>query len=90
MEIQTVRLSVGGLIATAFKAYLRGGVTIMKQVSVIRDQNGRVVATFEKPEPGEPRGELRPVLKPGQTVHDVEAEDDYLSNIMDFFKRHST
>jgi hypothetical protein len=60
----------------------------MKQVSVIRDQNGRVVGAFEKSEPGGPQ--LRPVLKPGQTVHDVEAEDDYLSNIMDFFKRHST
>ena len=61
----------------------------MKQVSVIRDQNGTVVGTFEKSAPGA-EGGLRPVLKPGQTVHDVEAEDDYLSNITDFFKRHST
>lgn len=60
----------------------------MKQVSVIRDQNGRVVASFEKSEPGAAGG-LSPALKPGQTVHDVEAEDDYLSNIKEFFKRHS-
>jgi hypothetical protein len=59
----------------------------MKQVSVVRDQNGTVVGTFEKSKPGEPQ--LGPVLKPGQTVHDVEAEDDYLSNIKDFYRRHS-
>jgi hypothetical protein len=59
----------------------------MKQVTVVRDQNGWVVATFEKPKPGEPQ--LRPALKPGQTLHDVDAEDDYLSSIMDFYKRHS-
>jgi hypothetical protein len=59
----------------------------MKQVSVVRDQNGRVVATFEKSNPGEPQ--LRPVLEPGQTVHDVDAEDGYLSNIKDFYARHS-
>lgn len=61
----------------------------MKRVSVIRDQNGIVVGAFEKPESGE-EGGLSPALKPGQTVHEVEAEDEYLSNIMDFFKRHST
>jgi hypothetical protein len=59
----------------------------MKQVSVVRDQNGRVVATFEKSRRGEPQ--LGPALKPGHTVHDVEAEDDYLSNIKDFYRQHS-
>jgi hypothetical protein len=57
----------------------------MKRVSVVRDQNGRIVATFEKSKPGE--AQLAPALKPGQTVHDVDAEDDYLSNIKDFYNR---
>jgi hypothetical protein len=61
----------------------------MKRVSVIRDQNGIVVGAFERPEPGETQGGLSPALKPGQTVHEVEAEDDYLSNIEGFFRRHS-
>jgi len=59
----------------------------MKRVSVVRDQNGRVVATFEKSQPGGPQ--LSPALKPGQTVHDVDAEDDYLAKIKDFYTQHN-
>jgi hypothetical protein len=59
----------------------------MKRVSVVRDQNGKVVATFEKSNTGETT--LRPALKPGHTVHEVDAEDDYRSNIKDFYRRHS-
>jgi hypothetical protein len=59
----------------------------MKQVSVVKDHNGRVVATFERSAAG--GAQLRPVLKPGETVHEVEAKDDYLSNIAGFVEQHS-
>jgi hypothetical protein len=58
----------------------------MTQVSVVKDQNGRVVATFENPEAD---GALKRVLKPGETVHEVEAKDDYLSDIAGFVEHHS-
>jgi hypothetical protein len=57
------------------------------KVNIIRDENGKVVATFENDVPGGPR--LKPVLKPGHTVHQVEAPDNYKANIKAFYERHS-
>ena len=57
------------------------------KVNVIRDGNGKVVATFEKSVAGGPQ--LRPQLKAGHTVHEVDATDSYKKNITEFYKQHS-
>jgi hypothetical protein len=58
------------------------------KVTLVRDSNGKVVATFEHPSrPGGPS--VRPVLRPGHTLHDVEAEESYRKNLRDFYQQHS-
>lgn len=57
------------------------------KVNVVKDSNGRVVATFENPVGDGPA--VRPVLKPGHTVHEVEAAEDYTDDISAFYERHS-
>ena len=59
----------------------------MMKVNVIKDENGKVVATFENATAEGASG--KPVLKPGQTVHEVEAEEDYNTDINVFYQRHS-
>jgi quercetin dioxygenase-like cupin family protein len=57
------------------------------KVNVIKDENGKVVATFENATAEGAAG--KPVLKPGHTVHEVEAEEDYEADIRAFYQRHS-
>lgn len=57
------------------------------KVNVIKDENGRIVATFENATPE--GASVRLVLKPGQTVHEVEAEENYKADIRAFYERHS-
>ena len=57
------------------------------KINVIRDEKGKVVATFENPAPGGPS--LTPVLKPGHKVHEVEAAENYKADIKAFYKQHS-
>ena len=57
------------------------------KVNVVRDQDGKVVATYENPVGDGPA--LRPVLKAGHTTHEVDAEDNYTARIEEFYKRHS-
>ena len=57
------------------------------KVNIIKDDKGAVVATFEKGASGSPF--LKPMLKPGHTVHEVDAADDYKADIKAFYKRHS-
>jgi hypothetical protein len=57
------------------------------KVNVVRDANGKVVATFENAVPGGPS--IKPVLKPGHTVHEVEAHENYKADLKAFYKRHS-
>ncbi|QCP52852.1 hypothetical protein FAZ95_27445 [Trinickia violacea] len=57
------------------------------QVNLVKDANGKVIATFENPAAGEPS--LRPELKPGHTVHVVEAADNYTADIKAFYAQHS-
>jgi len=57
------------------------------KLNVIKDGDGKVVATFENPVGDGPS--LRPVLKPGHTVQAVEAENDYAGNIAGFYEHHS-
>jgi hypothetical protein len=57
------------------------------KVNVVRDKNGKVVATYENAVAGGPS--VRPVLKPGHTVHEVEAEENYTADLKAFYERHS-
>ena len=57
------------------------------KVNVVKDQSGKVVATFEHAAPGGPS--IKPVLKPGHKVHEVEAGADYKKNIKTFYEQHS-
>ena len=57
------------------------------KVNVVKDENGKVVATFENPLAGGPM--IEPVLKPGHKVHEVEAAENYRADIKSFYKHHS-
>ena len=58
------------------------------KVTLVKDPNGKVVATFEHPsKPGGPS--VKPVLRPGHTLHDVEAEASYRKDLREFYNRHS-
>jgi hypothetical protein len=57
------------------------------KVNVVRDENGKVVATFERAGPGRPS--IAPVLKPGHTVHEVETTENYRTDLKAFYTEHS-
>lgn len=57
------------------------------KVNVVKDENGKVVATYENAVPDGPS--IRPVLKPGHTTHEVEAHENYKKDIKAFYKQHS-
>jgi hypothetical protein len=57
------------------------------KVNVVKDRNGKVVASFENPAGDGPS--IRPVLKPGHTVHEVEAAENYTDDIPAFYEHHS-
>jgi len=57
------------------------------KVNLVKDANGKVVATFENAVVGGPS--MKPVLKPGHTVHEVEVAEDYKAYIEALYKQHS-
>jgi hypothetical protein len=58
------------------------------KVNLVKDDKGTVVATFENPATrGGPS--VRPVLKPGHSVTDVEADENYKTNLEAFYRHHS-
>lgn len=57
------------------------------KLNVVKDENGQVVATFENARSGGPS--IRPRLKPGHTVHEVDADDSYRKDLKAFYQRHS-
>jgi hypothetical protein len=57
------------------------------KVNLVKDENGKVVATLENAVAGGPS--IKPVLKPGHTVHVAEVKDDYRAHIQAFYKQHS-
>jgi hypothetical protein len=57
------------------------------KVNVVRDENGKVVATFENPVGA--GASIRPVLVPGGSVEEVEAEETYKADINAFYEQHS-
>jgi hypothetical protein len=58
------------------------------KVGLVKDENGKVVATFES-NPAAAGLSIRPVLKSGHTLHEVEAKEDYGADIKAFYERHS-
>jgi hypothetical protein len=57
------------------------------KVNLVKDKEGKVVATFETPPSGGPS--IAPKLKPGHKVHTVDAPDDYKKDFTAFYKKHS-
>jgi hypothetical protein len=58
------------------------------KVNIIKDENGKVLATFEHP--GVPGGpSVRPLLKPGHKVHEVDVAENYKADIKALYKQHS-
>ncbi len=57
------------------------------KLNIVKDDKGKVVATFENPVAGGPS--IRPVLKPGYKVHEVEAPEDYKADIKALYHKHS-
>jgi hypothetical protein len=57
------------------------------KVNVVKDSEGKVVASFENPVGNGPS--VRPVLKPGHTVHEVEATEKYTDDVPAFYAHHS-
>jgi hypothetical protein len=57
------------------------------KINVVKDEHGKVVATFEHAVPGGPA--IKPVLKPKHTVHEVEGAQDYGANLSAFYEHHS-
>lgn len=57
------------------------------KVNVVKDENGKVVATFENAVKG--GASVMPVLKRGHTVEEVEAEENYEADLVAFYQDHS-
>jgi hypothetical protein len=57
------------------------------KVNIVKDKDGKVVATFENPVAGAPT--IKPVLKPGHKVHEVEAPENYKTDLKAFYNQHS-
>ncbi len=57
------------------------------RINVVRDEHGKVVATFENAAAGGPA--IKPVLKAGHTVRQVEAPENYRAELKSFYKQHS-
>jgi hypothetical protein len=57
------------------------------KVNVIKNERGKIVATFENDAPGGPS--LKPVLKPGHRVEEVDAPENYLEDIRTFYEQNS-
>lgn len=57
------------------------------KVNIVKDEKGKVVATFEPPRNGGPT--LKPVLKAGHTVHEVDASENYTADLKSFYTKHS-
>jgi hypothetical protein len=58
------------------------------KVNLVKDEAGKVIATFEK-ESGAAGAFVRPVLKPGHRIEEVEADENYKANIKTFYEQHS-
>jgi hypothetical protein len=58
------------------------------KVNLIKDENGNLVATFENPK-SDKDPIVRPALKPGHTVFEVDVPENYTTDIKSFYEQHS-
>ena len=58
----------------------------MKKIHVIKDKNGKVIATFDKTVGNGPS--VTPVLEAGHTVHEMDVADNYHEDIKTFYAQH--
>jgi hypothetical protein len=57
------------------------------KVNLVKDANGKVIATFENGKAGGPA--LKPVLQPKYTVHEIDVPESYKVDISALYKQHS-
>jgi hypothetical protein len=57
------------------------------KLNLVKDEKGKVIATFENPVSGGPS--VRPILKAGHKILEVDADESYKKNITAFYERHS-
>ena len=57
------------------------------KVNVVKDENGKVVATFENAVAGGLT--IKPELKPGHKVEEVEVAENYKADIQALYRHHS-
>ena len=57
------------------------------KINLVKDASGKVIATFENAAPG--GQSIKPVLKPGQKIHEVEASENYKKDLKGFYAQHS-
>lgn len=57
------------------------------KVNLVKDPSGKVIATFESARPGGPS--IKPVLPAGHKVQEVDAPDNYRTDIKGFYAKYS-
>ena len=57
------------------------------EINVVKDEKGKVVATFENAVAGGPS--VKPLLKAGHTIQEVEAADNYKANLKALYAQYS-
>lgn len=57
------------------------------KITLIKNADGRVIATFERAEAGRPS--IHPALKPGHTIHEVEVDENYREKLRSLYEHHS-
>ncbi len=57
------------------------------KINVVKDKNGKVIATFEKGVGDAPS--VTPVLEPGQKVEELDVPENYKADIKAFYEKHS-
>jgi len=56
------------------------------KIHVLKDKNGKVLATFHKANAQTPS--VEPVLEQGQTVGEMDVADDFHHNLKAFYEKH--
>lgn len=58
------------------------------KLNVIKDENGKVVATFENPAVADGPA-VRPLLRPGHKVQEIEVADNYKEDLKTLYQYRS-
>jgi hypothetical protein len=56
------------------------------KINVVKDKNGKVIATFEKSVGQGPS--VTPVLESGHTVHEMEVQENFKEDLKAFYDKH--